>query len=79
AAGYYALGALPIIVGVPLGLLFLREAPTQPTGTSPVAGQSNLSGSSLSQALAGRAFWLVGASAFLMAVAINGAQTHLVP
>ncbi|VVE80391.1 MFS transporter [Pandoraea sputorum] len=79
AAGYYALGALPIIVGVPLGLLFLREAPTQPTGTSPAAGQSNLSGSSLSQALAGRAFWLVGASAFLMAVAINGAQTHLVP
>lgn len=78
AAGYHALGAVPILVGVPLGLFLLREAPVRSTEAVSAAG-SRLGGSSLSEARGNRALWLVGGAAFLMAVAINGAQTHLVP
>lgn len=78
AAGYHALGVIPIVVGVPLGLFLLREAPTQSVAPASEI-KSDLTGSSLSPADASRALWLIGAAAFLMAVSINGAQIHLVP
>jgi len=78
-AGYYSLGAVPIVLGVPLGLFLLREAPSPGGVNGRSAGTAGPTGRTLSQALTTRAFWLVGVSAFLMAVAINGAQIHLVP
>ncbi|VVD85279.1 putative MFS-type transporter YhjX [Pandoraea iniqua] len=78
-AGYYFLGAVPIVIGVPLSLFLLREAPTQSGVSGRAAGALGAAGRTLSQAFASRAFWLVGVAAFLMAVAINGAQIHLVP
>ena len=78
-AGYYALGVIPILLGVPLGLFLLREAPSPVGQNAPSDGRQASTGSTLSQACASRAFWLVGVSAFLMAVAINGAQIHLIP
>ncbi|WP_150600380.1 MFS transporter [Pandoraea fibrosis] len=78
-AGYYALGVIPILLGVPLGLFLLREAPSRAGENGVSEGRRDATGRTLSQACASPAFWLVGVSAFLMAVAINGAQIHLVP
>lgn len=78
-AGYYFLGGVPIVLGVPLGLFLLREAASRGGVSGRAAGSPGATGRTLSQAFASRAFWLVGIAAFLMAVAINGAQIHLVP
>lgn len=69
---YQVLGALVFIVGLPLSILFLREKPSERTG-------SVESGSSVSEGLRSRAFWLLVATLMLSSIAVNGAVAHLSP
>ncbi|OAJ59360.1 hypothetical protein A6V36_27305 [Paraburkholderia ginsengiterrae] len=79
-AGYYGLGMIPIILGVPIGLFLLKEAPAQQVVRADSVGQSDaLPSMLLSEALRTKALWLILGAAFLMAISINGAQIHLIP
>lgn len=71
---YAVLGALVLLMGLPLTIAFVRERPG--TGTA-LAGA--LHGATIRQGLRSRAFWLLVATLFLSSIAINGAVTHLLP
>ncbi|MGT2432162.1 MFS transporter [Cupriavidus basilensis] len=75
-AGYYMLGLLPIVIGIPLALFVLQEAPSANDRYSQMSPATV--GVTRTHALGMRAFWLIIFSAFLMAASINGAQVHLV-
>jgi MFS family permease len=71
-AAYLVMGLLILVLGVPPTALFVRERPGSWDQTGVVA-----SGSSVSEGLRSRAFWLLVAMLFLSSIAINGAITHL--
>lgn len=79
SAGYYGLGTIPIVLGIPLGMFLLREAPVAHGSQESARVDDFVAGINTSQAARSKTLWLIGVAAFLMAVAINGAQTHLVP
>jgi MFS family permease len=70
---YRVLGALVLVMGVPLTALFVRENPGDPRAAP------SAQGASVSEGLRSRAFWLLVAVLFLSSIAINGAITHLAP
>lgn len=70
---YLVLGAMVLVLGIPLTALFVREHP----GSS--GPQNTAAGSSVREGLHSRAFWLLVAALFLSSIAINGAITHLAP
>ncbi len=72
---HLVIAALPLLVALPLGLLFLRE-PTvaqQPSG----AGAGTLAGATLRDAMGDRRFWVIWASIFMVALAYGGAHIHM--
>jgi MFS family permease len=70
---YRVLGALVLVMGIPLTAIFVRERPA-------AAGQRLTTlGSTVRQGLRSRAFWLIVATLFLSSIAVNGAITHLSP
>ncbi len=72
---HLVVAALPLLVALPLGLLFLRE-PT--AGQRPAGGAAgSASGVTLRQALSDRRFWTLWASIFLVAFAYGGAHIHM--
>jgi MFS family permease len=72
---HLVVAALPLFVGLPLGLLLLREP--RP-GERPETGAAGLqAGVTLSQALSDRRFWLMWVSIFLVAFAYGGAHIHM--
>ena len=70
---YQCLGAIVLLMGIPLTALFVRERPGDDA--------RNLveQGSSVRDGLWSRAFWLLVATLFLSSIAVNGAITHLSP
>ncbi len=70
---YQVLGAMVLVMGIPLTALFVREHPGT-RGRRTTAG-----GSSVREGLGSRAFWLLVATLFLSSIAVNGAITHLSP
>ena len=68
---YQVLGALVLVMGIPLTALFVRE---RPGGDGKPAD-----GASVREGLGSRAFWLLVAVLFLSSIAVNGAITHLSP
>lgn len=70
---YQVLGAMVLVMGIPLTALFVRE---HPGGD---AMRRTTSGSSVRQGLGSRAFWLLVMTLFLSSIAVNGAITHLSP
>jgi MFS family permease len=69
---YQVLGAMVLILGVPLTAIFVREKPRDHV-------QAPVPGSSVREGLRSRAFWLMVAALFLTSIAVNGAVTHLSP
>jgi predicted MFS family arabinose efflux permease len=70
---YLVLGAMVLVLGLPLTALFVREHPGD-HDRQPMAH-----GSSVRDGLRSRAFWLLVATLFLSSIAVNGAITHLSP
>jgi predicted MFS family arabinose efflux permease len=69
---YVILGAITLLLGVPLTALFVRERVNM-EAQQPVTR----TGASVPTGLRSRAFWLLVATLFLSSIAVNGAITHL--
>jgi len=68
------LGALVLLLGLPLTALFVRERPRE-GGRHHAA----LEGASVAQGVRSRAFWILIGTLFLSSISVNGAITHLSP
>ena len=66
-----ALGALVVVVGVPIVSRFIRERPV-PHGTAPV-----LDGATVREGLTSSVFWILVIVLFAQSIAQNGALTHM--
>jgi len=73
-AAYIVLGALVLVLGIPLTALFVRERP----GES-LERRTILDGMTVAQGLRSPAFWILIATLLLSSVSMNGAITHLSP
>ncbi len=71
---YFALGALVLLLGVPLTAAYVRE---RPNGTSEAPGP--VEGVSAADGVRSRPFWILIATLFLGSVSVNGAIAHLSP
>lgn len=65
------LGALVVVVGVPIVARFIRERPV-PHGTAPVLG-----GATVREGLTSSVFWILVIVLFAQSIAQNGALTHM--
>jgi predicted MFS family arabinose efflux permease len=72
-AAYFVLGALVLVLGLPLTAVFVRERP----GGNHVQRRTILDGMTVAQGLRSRAFWILIAMLFVSSVSMNGAITHL--
>ncbi len=73
-SAYLCLGALTLLIGLPLTIAFVRE---NPRAECPAV--STAVGFTVAQALRSPAFWIILSSLFLGSVSVNGALTHLSP
>ncbi|WP_328831892.1 MFS transporter [Thermaurantiacus tibetensis] len=71
---HLVLAALPLLVGLPVGLLLLRE-PRE--AERPQGDVSAAAGITFAEALKDRRFWAIFASIFLVAFAYGGAHIHM--
>ena len=78
---YMVLGALVLLLGLPLTALFVRERPRDPHAAADSSGRtaSGFAGSTVSEGLRSRAFWILIGTLLLSSVSMNGAITHLSP
>ncbi len=78
---YPALALLPLAIALPVGLAFFREPRPEerPPELNAVGadGKLELGGLTLRECLAGRRFWILGVSIFLVAFAYGGALVHM--
>jgi predicted MFS family arabinose efflux permease len=73
-SAYLGLGAMTLLLGLPLTIAFVRE---NPSAGSPA--ESTAVGFTVAQAVRAPAFWIIVSSLFLGAISVNGALTHLSP
>lgn len=73
-AAHLVIAALPLLVGLPVGLLLLREPRAE---ERPQGDVSAAAGVTLGEAMADRRFWIIFASIFLVAFAYGGAHIHM--
>ncbi|WP_448580383.1 MFS transporter [Thermaurantiacus sp.] len=71
---HLVIAGLPLLVGLPLGLLLLREPREGQLVHQP---SSALVGATPGQAFRDRRFWIIFASIFLVALAYGGAHIHM--
>jgi OFA family oxalate/formate antiporter-like MFS transporter len=67
----------PLLIGLPLGLLWFREPRPEERPATVTDAQGNLVGLSLGEALRGYRFWVLIASIMLIALAYGGAHIHI--
>ena len=72
-AAYASLGAVALVLGLPLSWRYIRERGATPRKSGPVA----YSGTSWRQGLRSSPFWIVTAILFVSSISMNGAITHL--
>jgi MFS family permease len=72
---YASLGTLPLLLGLPLSFLYIRDRRTQPFATTPVPAV--LSGMTWQQGLRSFAFWIIVAILCVSAISMNGAISQL--
>jgi MFS family permease len=72
-ASYASLGALALLLGLPLSWRYIRERGPVHQQSTPVA----LSGLTWQQGLRAYAFWIIVAVLFVSSISMNGAITHL--
>ncbi len=73
------LAAFPLLVSLPLAVLFFREPRADERPAEVAAQGGNQTGITLSDAVRGGRFWLIFASIFLIATAYGGAHIHMIP
>jgi MFS family permease len=73
------LAALPLLVSLPLAVLFFREPRADERPAEVAAQGGNRTGIGLAEAVRSRRFWLIFASIFLIATAYGGAHIHMIP
>lgn len=71
---HLVIAGLPLLVGLPVGLLLLREPKAE---ERPAGDVSAAAGVTLAEALRDRRFWVIFASIFLVAFAYGGAHIHM--
>lgn len=76
---YPIVALLPLLVALPVGILFFREptAEERPPELAISVGSSALAGLTLREAMRGYRFWIIFASILLVAFAYGGAHIHL--
>ncbi len=76
-AAFPTLALLPLLVAIPVGLLWFREPQPheRPAGLSDLSG--NLTGLTLGQAARGYRFWILFFSILIIATAYGGAHLHM--
>jgi MFS family permease len=72
-AAYASLGALALLLGLPLSWRYIREREVVGSTTAPVPH----SGMTWQRGLRSSAFWIVTAILFVSSISMNGAITHL--
>ncbi len=72
---YALLGTLPLLLGLPLSFLYIRDRKTQQTVISPAP--DILSGKTWQQGLRSFAFWIIVAILCVSAISMNGAISQL--
>jgi predicted MFS family arabinose efflux permease len=70
-----ALGAMVLLIGVPLIAMFVREKPPEPD--RPASRIETRHGASVREAVTARPFWVVVVVLFVSSIAQNGALTHM--
>jgi MFS family permease len=78
-AAYASLGALVLVLGIPLTAIFVRERPHAGASVEGGAPAAKRSGLTMRQGLSSRAFWIIAAALFLGSMSVNGAIAHLSP
>lgn len=76
--GYVGLAALPLVLGLPMALLFFRE-PVRDSGAAAASEPTVEAGCTLRQAMTTRAFWFLSLSYFLGTTGVLGTLVHAVP
>lgn len=79
AGGFWGLALLPLLVGLPLALLMVRNAPHETTAQGAAKGQDHLPGMTIKEAMATPAFWLLSVMVLFMASALQGVGIHTAP
>lgn len=72
---YALVGALVLLVSLPLALFYARSNPHRHAASSAQRDQ----GSTLLQSLGNHIFWVIAGVLFLSSISVNGALTHQVP
>lgn len=73
------LAALPLLVSLPLAVVFFREPKEHERPAGVVQQGGNSTGIAFSSAIRDRRFWLIFASIMLIAAAYGGAHIHMIP
>lgn len=77
-AGYFTLGLLPLVIGLPITLLLFREPPeTKPTVDTP--SPADLTGMTRGEAVRHWRFWVIAAILVPISFALAGAVPNLEP
>jgi MFS family permease len=71
-SAYLVIGAVTLVIGVPIAALFIRERP--PDGRT---GRSVATGATLAEGLRSRVFWTLVVVFFASAISLNSAIVHL--
>jgi MFS family permease len=71
---YLVVAALPLLVGLPVAALLLRQPREH---EAPAVASTSLHGRSLAEAMADRRFWILWASIALVSFAFGGAYVHM--
>jgi MFS family permease len=86
-AGYYALSAVLLFIGIPLVALFVKESPASMglevdgdvSSSLPASTVSKDVGMTVAEALRTRIFWVLVSTAFLLSFSLYGTHAHIVP
>jgi len=76
---YVSLGLLTLVIAFPAVALWIREPRPGEGERGRVAAIAVLPGHTVREAASTARFWMLGATFFLVAVAINGSAAHIVP
>lgn len=75
-AGYFGLSVIPLLIGLPIALFCIREAPID---VAAHAGALGLDGLTLVQALRSRIFWILALAVLLISSCLQGMAIHIAP
>lgn len=76
-SAYASLGALALLLGLPLTFRYIRDRKAQSSSLNPQQAVGLLSGATWQEGLRSAAFWIIVAILFVSAISMNGAISQL--